>query len=325
MASSRRQILPLALIVTIAAALSGRAEAQPYPSRQVTIVVPFAAGTVTDVNSRQLAQYLQNQLGQPFVIENKPGATGMIGAAGVANARPDGYTLLIGGNTTHSVVQSTYKKVPYDPIKSFTPIARLFDFCNVLVVHPDLPAHNAQELVAYLKANPGKLEYGYGNSGGLISGELLRRAAGVEMARIAYRSNPQGLTDLISGHIRMMIVDSTLGVPQIKAGKIRPIAVSTKKRSLLLPDVPTFSETFAPGIDPTGWAGVFGPAGLPPEVVATLGAALEKFATDADMNRQLNAGGTQPVWVGPGDMPAHLAADIVRWTQLAKDSGIQPE
>ena len=177
---------------------------------------------MTDVNSRQLAQYLQNQLGQPFVIENKPGATGMIGAAGVANARPDGYTLLIGGNTTHSVVQSTYKKVPYDPVKSFTPIARLFDFCNVLVVHPDLPAHNAQELVAYLKANPGKLEYGYGNSGGLISGELLRRAAGVEMARVAYRSNPQGLTDLISGHIRMMIVDSTLGVPQIKAGKIRP-------------------------------------------------------------------------------------------------------
>ena len=323
--ASPRSLSLLALIATVAAVLTGRVEAQPYPSRQVTIVVPFAAGTVTDVNTRQLAQFLQTHLGQPFVVENKPGATGMIGAASVANAPPDGYTLLIGGNTTHSVVQTTYKKVPYDPVKSFTPIARLFDFCNVLVVHPNLPVRNPKELIDYLKANPGKLEYGYGNSGGLISGELLRRAAGVDIARVAYRSNPQGLTDLISGHIRMMIVDSTLGVPQIKEGKVRAIAVSTKQRSALLPDVPTFGETFAPGVDPTGWAGVFGPAGLPAEVVDTLGSALNKFAHDPDMNRQLNAGGTQPVWVSPADMPAHLAGDIVRWTQLAKDAGIQPE
>ena len=184
---------------------------------------------------------------------------------------PDGYTLLIGGNTTHSVVQSTYKKVPYDPVKSFTPIARLFDFCNVLVVHPDLPAHNAKELVDYLKANPGKLEYGYGNSGGLISGELLRRAAGVELARVAYRSNPQGLTDLISGHIRDDDRRYDAGRAADQGWKVRAIAVSTKTRSALLPDVPTFGETFAPGIDPTGWAAVFGPAGLPKEVVATLG------------------------------------------------------
>jgi tripartite-type tricarboxylate transporter receptor subunit TctC len=322
---SRATFLLAIMVAAIALLPSQHAEAQSYPSRPVTIVVPFAPGTVTDVNSRQLAQYLQNQLGQPFVIENKPGATGMIGTASVANARADGYTLLIGGNTTHSVVQSTYKKVPYDPVKSFTPIARLFDFCNVLLVHPDLPVHSAQELVDYLKANPGKLEYGYGNSGGLISGELLRRAAGVEMARVAYRSNAQGLTDLISGHIRVMMVDTTLGVPQVKVGKVRALAVSTKTRTPLLPDVPTFNETFAPGIDPTGWAGVFGPAGLPPDVVTTLGTALEKFAKDPDMNRQLSAGGTQPAWIGPGDMPAHLAADIVRWTQLAKDSGIQPE
>jgi tripartite-type tricarboxylate transporter receptor subunit TctC len=305
--------------------LSPSAEAQPYPSRPVTIVVPFAAGTVTDVNSRQLAQYLQNQLGQPFLVENKPGATGMIGAASVANARADGYTLLIGGNTTHSVVQSTYKKVPYDPIKSFTPLARLFDFCNVLVVHPDLPVHIAKELVDYLKSNPGKLEYGYGNSGGLIAGELLRRAAGVDLARVAYRSNAQGLTDLISGHIKVMVVDTSLGVPQIKAGKIRAMAVSTRSRSLLLPDVPTFNETFAPGIDASGWAGLFGPAGLPPDVIAVLEPVLKKFSTDPDMNRQLLAAGTQPAWVAPSDMPAHLAADIVRWTQLAKDAGIQPE
>ena len=171
----------------------------------------------------------------------------MLGAASVANAPPDGYTLLIGGNTTHSVVQTTYKKVPYDPVKSFTPIAQAVRLLQRPGHSSDVPAHNSKELIDYLKANPGKLEYGYGNSGGLISGELLRRAAGVEIARVAYRSNPQGLTDLISGHIKMMIVDSTLGVPQIKAGKIRAIAVSTKKRSALLPDVPTFGETFAPG------------------------------------------------------------------------------
>jgi tripartite-type tricarboxylate transporter receptor subunit TctC len=322
---SRRDIVLASTTAVAAALFSLRAVAQSYPARPVTIVVPFAAGTVTDVNSRQLAQYLTNRQGQPFVIENKPGATGMIGAASVANARPDGYTLLIGGNTTHSVVQSTYKKVPYDPVKSFTPVARLFDFCNVLIVHPALPVQTAAELLDYLKANPGKLEYGYGNSGGLISGELLRRAAGVEMAGVGYRSNAQGLTDLISGHIRIMVVDTTLAVPQIKAGKARAIAVSTKTRTPLLPDIPTFDETFAPGINPTGWAGVFGPAGLPPEVVAVLERALNAFATDPEMNRQLMAGGTQPAWVGPSDMPAHLAADIERWTQLAKDAGIQPE
>jgi tripartite-type tricarboxylate transporter receptor subunit TctC len=301
------------------------ARAQAYPARAVTIVVPFAAATVTDVNSRQLAQYLQNQIGQPFVIENKAGATGMIGAGLVANARPDGYTLLIGGNTTHSVVRMTYKSVPYDPVTSFTPLARLFEFCNVLVVHPSVPAQNAKELLDYIKANTGKLEYGYGNSGGLVAGELLRRAAGVEMARIAYRSNAQGLTDLVAGHIRIMVVDTSLGVPQIKDAKVRAIAVSTRTRSPLLPEVPTFNETFAPGIDIAGWAGLFGPAGLPADVVATLAPVLKKFTTDPEMNRQLSMAGTQPVWVGPAEMPAYLAADIARWTQLAKDAGIQAE
>ncbi len=322
---SRRAFLASSGAAIAGALLPRSARAQSYPSRPVTIVVPFAAATVTDVNSRQLAQFLQSQIGQPFVIENKPGATGMIGAGLVANARPDGYTLLIGGNTTHSVVRMTYKNVPYDPVTSFTPLARLFEFCNVLIVHPSIPAQNARELVDYIKANPGKLEYGYGNSGGLVAGELLRRAAGVEMARIAYRSNAQGLTDLIAGHIRVMIVDTSLGVPQIRDGKVRAIAVSTRTRSPLLPEVPTFNETFAPGIDASGWAGLFGPAGLPADVVATLEPVLKKFATDPEMNRQLSMAGTQPVWVGPAEMPAYLAADIVRWTQLAKDAGIQAE
>lgn len=303
----------------------GIAHAQVYPSRPVTIVVPFAAGVVTDVNTRVLAQYLQGHLGRPFLVENKPGANGMIGAANVANARPDGYTLLIGGNTTHSIVRSIFKTVPYDPIKSFTPIARLFDFCSVLVVHPEIPAQNAMELVAYLKTNSHKLQYGYGNAGGLVAGELLRRAAGVDLARVAYRSNPQGLTDLISGNIKMMVVDLGLGVPQISAGKIRAMAVNTRIRSPLLPNVPTFGETFAPGVDAAGWAGVFGPANLPGEVVAVLGPVLKKFSEDPEMNRQIGTAGTQAAWVSPSEMPAFLAADIVRWTNLAKDAGIKPE
>ena len=312
-------------IVAVALLLPGLARSQAYPSRSVTIVVPFAAGVVTDVNTRQLAQYLQSRLARPFVVENKPGANGMIGAASVANARPDGYTLLVGGNTTHSIVRSISKSVPYDPVRGFTPIAKLFDFCSVLVVHPEVPARNAMELVAYIKAYPKNLEYGYGNAGGLIGGELLKRATGVELVRVAYRSNPQGLTDLLSGNIKMMIVDLTLGVPQITAGKIRPIAVNTGNRSPLLPNVPTFGETFAPGIDAAGWAGLFGPANLPADVVAALEPALKKFSEDLEMNRQLGTTGTQAAWVGPSEMPAYLSADVVRWTQLAKDAGITPE
>jgi tripartite-type tricarboxylate transporter receptor subunit TctC len=322
---SRRLFLATASAAVAGTLMPRVARGQAYPARPVSIIVPFAAATVTDVNSRQLASFLQNQLGQPFVIENKPGATGMIGAGLVANARPDGYTLLIGGNTTHSVVRMTYKNVPYDPVASFTPLARLFEFCNVLIVHPSIPAQTPNELIGYLKSNPGKLQYGYGNSGGLIAGELLRRAAGVEMARIAYRSNAQGLTDLVAGHIRIMVVDTSLGVPQIRDGKARAIAVTTRTRSPLLPDTPTYDETISPGIDPTGWAGLFGPAGLSRDVIATLEPALRKFATDPDQNRQLAMAGTQPTWIGPTEMPAYLAADIARWTQLAKDAGIQPE
>lgn len=322
---SLRPVFLAAWIAVLTLLPSGLARAQVYPERSVTIIVPFAAGTITDINTRQLARFLQSQFDRPFVVDNKPGANGTIGANSAAIARSDGYTLLIGGNTTHSMVRSTSKNVPYDPVKSFTPIAKLFDFCSVLVVHPDIPAKNVMELAAYIKTNPKKLEYGYGNSGGLIGGELLKRFTGVELVRVAYRSNPQGLTDLIAGNIKMMIVDLRLAVPQITAGKIRPMAINTIVRNPLLPNVPTFGETFAPGVDAAGWAGLFGPANLPPEVVKALEPVLRKFSEDAEMNRQLSAVGTQAAWVGPGDMRTYLDADIVRWTQLAKDAGITPE
>ncbi len=322
---SLRPVLVVLSITILTMLLPGLARSQAYPARAVTIVVPFAAGTITDINARQLARYLQSQFDRPFVVDNKPGANGTIGAASAAIARPDGYMLLIGGNTTHPMVRSTARNVPYDPVDGFTPIAKLFDFCSVLVVHPEIPVKNVMELAAYIKANPKKLEYGYGNSGGLIGGELLKRSTGVELIRVAYRSNPQGLTDLIAGNIKMMIVDLRLAVPQITAGKIRAMAINTRARNPLLPDVPTFGETFAPGVDAAGWAGLFGPANLPPDVVKALEPVLKKFSEDAEMNRQLSAVGTQAAWVGPSEMRAYLAADTVRWTQLAKDAGITPE
>jgi tripartite-type tricarboxylate transporter receptor subunit TctC len=301
------------------------AYAQTYPVRPVTVVVPFAPGTVTDLNARQLAQYLQSRLGQPFVVENRAGANGMIGAASVANARPDGYTLLIGGSSTHSTVRSIRKSVPYDPLAGFTPISRLFDFCSMLVINSAVPAETIDALLTYIRANPTKVEFGYSNAGGLITSTLLRREAGVDFVTIAYRSNPQALSDLIAGHIKMLVVDLSLAQPQIEAGKIRAMAVNTKSRNPLLPNVPTSGETFAHGQTVGGWAGLFGPPHLPSEVIDVLTPALQAFSVDPEMNRQLRLTGTEPAWVPPREMPAHLAADITRFSELAEMAGIKPE
>jgi tripartite-type tricarboxylate transporter receptor subunit TctC len=301
------------------------AKAETYPSRPVTIITPFAAGSVTDAAARLIAQSLQESLGQPFVVENRAGAGGLLAASAVARAKNDGYTLLLTTNSTHSAANGLFKSVPYDPIKDFTPIARIGSFPSFVAVNPSQPINSMQELVAYAKANPGKLSYGVGNSTGQITGETIKKRTGIDVVRVNYRSNPAALTDLVAGHIQMMIPDFNTGLAQMKAKTIRPLAVLTANRNPALPDVPTLSETVMPGFDILAWAGMFGPANMPPEAVKAIADNIDKALKRPDVRERFNAAGTDIYWIGPTEFDAFVKSELVKWTAAIKEAGIEPE
>ena len=301
------------------------AGAEPYPTRSVTIITPFTAGSVTDAAARLIGQHLQDALGQTFVIENKAGAGGLLAASAVARAKPDGYTLLLTTNSTHSVVYGMFKSVPYDPIADFTPIARVGNFPSFVAVNFSQPINTMAELVAYAKANPGKLSYGVGNSTAQITGETLKKRTGAEIVRVSYRSNPMAMTDLIANHIPMMIPDFNTGLPQLKAQKIRALAVLTKARNSVLPDVPTLSETVMPGFDILAWAGMFGPANMPPEAVKAISDELQKALAKPEIKDRLTATGTEVYFSGPADFSAFVKSELPKWTAMIKEAGIEPE
>src|SRR5262245_46420121 len=322
MMSCVRLALGLASVVAVTA---GPASAQTYPSRPVTIITPFAAGSVTDATARAIAQHLQETLGQSFVVENRAGAGGLLAANAVARAAPDGYTLLITTNSTHSAAPGLFKSVPYDPIKDFTPVARIGSFPSLIAVHPDQPIRSMQELVSYAKANPGKLSYAHGNSTGHITGEALKRRTGIDVVRVAYRSNPAAMTDLIAGHVPAMIPDFGVALPQVKAQKIRPLAVLTPERSTTLPDGPTLHETVLPNFDLLAWAGLFAPANLPAPIAARLSAELEKMLTRPDVKERFITSGVEVFFSGPQEFDAYVKSELVKWTGLIKEVGIEPE
>jgi tripartite-type tricarboxylate transporter receptor subunit TctC len=301
------------------------AQAQSYPTRTVTILTPFAAGSVTDAAARLVAQALQETLGQPFVVENRAGAGGLLAAGAVARAKNDGYTLLLTTNSTHSVVYGLFKNVPYDPIKDFTPIARIGSFPSFFAVTPDKPYQTMQALVAYARANPGKLSYGVGNSTSHIVGEALKKRTGVDIVRVPYRSNPMVMTDLIGGQIPIMVADFNTGLPQLKAGKVKALAVLTRERNPALPDVPTLHETVMPNYHILAWAGMFGPAGMPEEATKVLANAVEKALQRPEVRARFAASGTDIYWSGPKEFDAFVKSELVSWTAMIKEAGIQPE
>jgi tripartite-type tricarboxylate transporter receptor subunit TctC len=318
----------LAMLGALAWSLGGPATsgmAQSWPTRTVTIVTSFAAGSVTDLTARIIGASLQEALGRTFIVENKPGAGGMIAAQTVAHADPDGYTLLLTTNSTHSAAGALYKTVPYDPIKDFTPIARIGSFPSAIVVNPSVKVNTIQELVAYAKANPGKLSYGHGNSTGYIVGEAFKHEANLDIVRVAYRSVPAGVTDLISGHIPILVLDLSSAMPQIADKSMRPLAVFTKKRSPELPDVPTLDETVMPGFDLLAWTGMFGPAKMPPEVVATLERELKKVLAKPEILEKFKKSGIEPYWGGTGEFKDFVGTELVKWTTVIKAAGIEPE
>jgi tripartite-type tricarboxylate transporter receptor subunit TctC len=324
LAMHRRHVLAGGAALLAAGLVSARA-AEKYPARAVTIVVPFTAGAVTDALARLLSDHLAAAFGQSFVVENRGGGGGIPGSVAAARAQPDGYTLVMATNTSHSAVQALYRSVPYDPVKDFTPIARLGGFVSLVAVNPELPVRTIGELIAYAKANPGKLEYGHGNSSAQIIGEKIKSTAGVDIVRVAYRSNPPAMTDLIAGHIKMVATDLNTAMPHIRAGKIRPLAVATATRIAALPGTPTLAETVAPGFDALSWVGISGPAGLPREIVDALAAELQKFIARPDIAEKLTNMGAQIIWIGPDEMPQFMETELVRWTRMVKDAGIEPE
>jgi tripartite-type tricarboxylate transporter receptor subunit TctC len=299
--------------------------ADPYPTRAVTILTPFAAGSVTDAAARVLAAALQDQLGHPFIVENRPGAGGLLSASAVARAKNDGYTLLLTTNSTHSAANGLFKNVPYDPIKDFTPVARIGSFSSFIAVTPDKPYQTMQAIVAHAKANPGKLTYGVGNSTSHIVGETLKKRTQTDIVRVPYRSNPMVMTDLLAGQIQIMIADFNTGIPQLKAGKVKALAVLTRDRNPALPDVPTLAETVMPGYHILAWAGMFGPAGMPPEAVKALADAIEKSLNKPEVRQRFTSSGTDIYWSGPQAFDAFVKSELVSWTAMIKEAGIEPE
>ena len=315
-------------MVSIAAALAflhTAAAEDAWPARRVTLVVPFGAGSNTDGVARWMAEHFKDILGQPFIVENRGGAGGTLGSNAVVKAAPDGYTLLYGGNTTHSGAPALIKNVPYDPVNDFTPIARIGKFASAVVSTPQLPVRSMQELVSYAKANPGKLSYGHGNASGQIVGEAIKARTGIDMARVPYTSSAQAITDVLSNNTQVMVADMMVGPPHIRAGKLIALATVGLEPSSLMPELPTLHGTVMPGFSVLGWTALFGPLNLPPQVVGTVAAAVEKILQRPDAAERLGVLGTEP-WFGSGaELAAWVEDDVPRWLAHAKAAGIAPE
>lgn len=316
--------LAVVFIVILSACVS-QALADNYPSRRVTFIVPFSAGSITDTVTRWIANDLQHALHQTFVVENKPGAQGLVAGDYVAHAAPDGYTLFLTTNTTQSAAPGLFKQVPYDPIKDFVSVARIAGFPSFIAVNSNNSIKSIAELVTYVKANPGKLSYGYGNSSGQVGMETLKKRLGLDIISVPYRGNPAAINDLIAGHIFMAVPDFGTGLPQVRAQNLRPLAVLTKQRNSALPDVPTLDETVLPGFDLIAWAEIFAPAGTPPEIVNTLAREVEKSIAKPELKKQFTTLGIDVFWAGPEQFQKYVKTELEKWTAMIKEAGIEPE
>jgi tripartite-type tricarboxylate transporter receptor subunit TctC len=298
--------------------------ADAYPTRTITILTPFAAGSVTDAAARVVAQALQETLGQSVVVENRAGAGGLLAANAVARAGNDGYTLLLTTNSTHSVVYGLFKNVPYDPIKDFTPIARAGDLPFMLVIHPDVPANSVAELIALAKKEPGKYSYASGSSSAIVSGATFARLAGIDLLHVPYKSSPPALTDVIAGRVSMMFIDVPTGLPHVNAKALKALAVTTKKPSALLPHLPTMDATVK-GFDITSWQGYLGPANMPKDIVTRLNAEIRKIIERPDIKNQLAERGMEAFSGPPEEFDAFLKEQLVLWEKLIADAGIEKQ
>ena len=300
------------------------AGAQDYPLRPVRFIVPFPAGSAPDSIARIVTQHMQQTLGQNIVIDNRPGAQSIIGAVEAARSTPDGYTLLAGSNTAMAANVSLFKKLPYDPVKDFDPVARFITSALMLVVRADFPARNLADFVAHAKARPGQLSAAYASAGMQVGLAELKVRAGITVVEVPYKGVPQAVTDIIAGQIAFTFADSAVAIAQAQGGKVRALAVTTKNRSTLAPDIPSMAEEI-PGFDISVWNGLFARAGTPKAIVARLNDAANKAVTAPDVAAKLRSLGQEPSPMTPEEFRAFQLAEIKKWAAQIKAAGIQPE
>jgi len=312
----------------VALLLAGAALAQgAYPSHPIRFIAPFPPGGSTDVLSRVLAQKLAESLGQPVAVENRPGAAANIGHEIAAKSAPDGYTLLMSNSSTLTTNVHLYKRMGFDPVNDFAPISMVATAAQVLVVHPKVPVKNVAELIALAKAQPGKLNYGSGGVGitSHISAEMFKSATGVNIVHVPYKGTVQAVTDLVAGQVDMVFADMVPAMPQIRAGKLRPLAVTSDKRSPVLPDVPTMQEAGVAGYDSSVWWAIVAPRGTPPEIIARINADLAKIVKLPDLQEKYANLGISPAYSTPQAVSERAARETPRMGQVLKAAGVEPE
>jgi tripartite-type tricarboxylate transporter receptor subunit TctC len=325
-----KDISMLRMLVAAIAALLGLMSNEPscaqgFPSKPITIVVPFGPGSPTDTVARIVGQRLGVALNQSILIETKPGANGAIAATYVARAAADGHTLLMGTNSTHSAAPSLNKTIAYDPVKDFSAIARIGSFNPILVSQPDLPVRSVADLIAYGKANPGKLSIASGNTAGIVTIETLKSLTGIDVTHVPYRSVPPALNDVLGGRVSMAVAEFTTALPHVRAGTLRGLAVTRGERSALVPEIPTLQEAGLTGLQVDPWAGLFAPANTPGTVVTRLNAEVRKIVDNPEIKGQIGALGFDAFSSTSEELGEFVKVQLVRWTKMIKDAGIEPE
>ena len=318
-------ILCAGMLLTLSATA---AQAQAYPARPIRFVVPYAPGGPLDLIARAIGQKLTEATGQAVVVDNKPGAGGNIGADIVAKAAPDGYTIVMGAVATHAINPTLYPKIPYDPVKDFTPVAMVAVVPNVLVVNPALPVKSVKELIDFAKAKPSSLNFASGSTGstGHLAGELFNALAGVQMVHIPYKGGAPAMADLLAGQVQLMFDNLANALPQVKAGKLRALAVTTAQRSAFAPDLPTLAEAGVPGFDLTTWIGIFLPGNAPSDIVLRLNTEINKALNAPDMKDRLEKMGAEPPANNtPERFAAFIKVEFDKYARVIKASGAKVE
>jgi tripartite-type tricarboxylate transporter receptor subunit TctC len=317
--------LTFILVAAVAALFSAALYADDYPSRPITLVAVFGPGSASDTICRIIADKLSPALGQPVLVEDRPGADGALAALYVHHQPADGYTLLMGTNSPLSADPFIHKSLNYDPIKDFVPITRLGSFTLMLVVNPELPIHSIKELVDYGKANPGRLSFASGNTAGIVGGHTLAKWAEISMLHVPYKTTGPALEDIIASRVSMMFADFTAAMPQVEAGTLRPLAISRIHRSSLYPDLPTMDEAGIKSFDLDAWAGLVAPAGTPPEIVMKLAGALRKIIDSPDVQAKFKNVGFEGFSSTPEKLGAFMKIEPGKWRKMVKDADINPD
>ncbi|MEO8249019.1 MAG: tripartite tricarboxylate transporter substrate binding protein [Burkholderiales bacterium] len=315
----------LATCLAAAATFAAHAQEAPYPAKPVTFVVPFSAGSTTDGLARVIAQEISRETGQSVVVDNKVGAGGSIAAQAAARAAPDGYTVFVTTNTTQSANPHLYKKLSYDPVKDFEPVAALVKGYQMMVVRPTLEVNSVADVIALAKKEPGKLTFGAGSSSARVAVELLQQMTGIKLLHVPYKANPLAITDLVGGTIDLMIVDLTTSLPQVKAGKLKGLAVTSPERLSLVSDLPTMSEAGVKGYEMSYWGAAYAPAKTPAPIVARINELMVKAVATPSVRKFIDSNGMVPYTTSPEELGHFQDGEIERWGKIIKAAGIQPE